>query len=232
MARPVLASQTAPAMQDFSSQLELALNSSDSKALAALIADDLQPVLESRYQRFTKDFPKVSWQVEPSEPLADGRPTLLIRVSGTTRSEGLNYQLRAKERIAVRLQSGRLVAQELVAQDSLLRSGERPLPVTLEIPDAVLTGSRYDVDLIVNEPLGQALLAGGLMELNEDQVAAQRRPNIALEPLGGGGLFKSVQAPQRPGSQTWALILVHPEGLVTATKRVRVVTTMPARSGI
>ena len=70
------------------------------------------------------------------------------------------------------------------------------------------------------------------MELNEDQVAAQRRPNIALEPLGGGGLFKSVQAPQRPGSQTWALILVHPEGLVTATKRVRVVTTMPARSGI
>jgi hypothetical protein len=45
-----------------------------------------------------------------------------------------------------------------------------------------------------------------------------------LAPLGGGGLFKSVQAPQRPGSQTWALMLVHPDGVVTATKRVQIVS--------
>ena len=44
--------------------------------------------------------------------------------------------------------------------------------------------------------------------------------------MGGGGLFKSVQAPQVPGSQTWALMLVHPDGLVTATKRVRVVSSL------
>jgi hypothetical protein len=33
-----------------------------------------------------------------------------------------------------------------------------------------------------------------------------------------------VQAPFTPGSQTWAVLLVHPKGLVSATKRVRVVT--------
>jgi hypothetical protein len=38
-------------------------------------------------------------------------------------------------------------------------------------------------------------------------------------------LFKSVQAPQQPGSQTWAVMLVHPDGVVTATKRVRVVSS-------
>ena len=54
----------------------------------------------------------------------------------------------------------------------------------------------------------------------------QLRPNVSLEPMGGGGLFKSVQAPQAPGSQTWALMLVHPDGVVTATKRVRVVSTL------
>ena len=44
--------------------------------------------------------------------------------------------------------------------------------------------------------------------------------------MGGGGLFKSVRAPQTPGSQTWALMMVHPDGVVTATKRVRVVSSL------
>jgi hypothetical protein len=32
-----------------------------------------------------------------------------------------------------------------------------------------------------------------------------------------------VQAPLKPGSQTWAVLLVHPKGIVSTTKRVRVV---------
>ena len=111
-------------------------------------------------------------------------------------------------------------------QNSLLRSGEEPLQVTVDIPDSVLTGSRYDVDLIVDQPLGRAMLAGGLVQLTADQLSAQIYPNVSLAPLAGGGLFKSVQAPQRPGSQTWALMLVHPDGVVTATKRVQVVSSM------
>ena len=62
------------------------------------------------------------------------------------------------------------------------------------------------------------------MSLTPAQVQQQISPNLALEPLGGGGLFKMVQAPQRPGVQNWAAMLVHPNGLVTVTKRVRVVS--------
>ena len=115
--------------------------------------------------------------------------------------------------------------QEVLAQQSLLRSGERHLVVDVAIPDVVLTGSRYDIDLIVEEPLGQALVAGGLIDLTDEQLSAQKRPNLPLAPQAGGGLFKSVRAPQQPGSQTWALMLVHPDGVVTATKRVLVVSS-------
>ena len=149
-----------------------------------------------------------------------------MQVEGDAESEGLRYLLEATERIAIRLSDGRMVDQELVAHESLLRSGERPLAVTLGIPDAVLTGSRYDIDLIVDEPLDQALVAAGLIDLTQQQVEDQLRPNLPLEPMGGGGLFKSVQAPQTPGSQTWALMLVHPDGVVTATKRVRIVSSL------
>ena len=87
----------------------------------------------------------------------------------------------------------------------------------------MLTGSRYDVDVVVDQPLGKAILAGGLTAVTPQQVLAQESPDVQLEPLGGGGLFKSVQAPFQPGAQTWAALLVHPEGVITVSKRVQVV---------
>ena len=68
-----------------------------------------------------------------------------------------------------------------------------------------------------------ALVAGGLLALTPQQVAAMESPSLDLAALGGGGLFKTVQAPYTPGSQTWAVLLVHPKGVLSATKRVRVV---------
>ena len=213
-------------LEALSRRLETVLNADAASVFDAVAISKLQLGLVQRYERFRQDFPGVIWRVEPAAPLDDGRHTLLLRVRGEAESEGLRYLLEARERIAIRLNDGRIVDQELVAHESLLRSGEPPLAVTLGIPDTVLTGSRYDIDLIVDEPLDQALVAAGLIDLTQQQVEDQLRPNLHLAPMGGGGLFKSVQAPQTPGSQTWALMLVHPDGVVTATKRVRVVSSL------
>ena len=213
------------AVERFSDRLQKVLNSGSSSAFETVASVELQRELAERYQRFRQDFPEVTWQVEPAAPTPDGRSTLSLRVRGTAQSEGLTYALEASEQIVIRLHNGQLVDQELLAQQSLLRSGERPLAVDVAIPDVVLTGSRYDVDLIVEKPLGQALVAGGLIDLTDEQLSAHQRPNLPLSPQAGGGLFKSVQAPQQPGSQTWAVMLVHPDGVVTATKRVRVVSS-------
>ena len=122
---------------------------------------------------------------------------------GDAESEGLRYMLEAKERIAIRLSDGRMVDQELVAHESMLRSGERPLAITLGIPDTVLTGSRYDIDLIVDEPLGHALVAAGLIDLTQQQVEDQLRPNLPLAPMGVAACSR-VCSTTEPGSQTWA----------------------------
>ena len=220
------AEQSHPRLEAFSSRLQSALNADFSSPFDGVAISELQHSLTQRYQRFRQDFPEITWMVEPGSPMADGRETLLLRVGGHAESEGLRYRLEAIERIAIRLENGRISDHELVAHESLLRSGKRPLAVMLSIPDVVLTGSRYDVDLIVEKPLGQALVAAGLIDLTQQQVEDQLRPNLPLAPMGGGGLFKSVQAPQAPGSQTWALMLVHPDGVVTATKRVRVVSNL------
>ena len=168
------------AVERFGDRLETALNNGGSSAFDTLASIELQPELTQRLERFRQDFPEVTWQVEPAEPTPDGRPTLSLRVRGAAESQGLTYSLEASEQIAIRLEDGELVDQELLAQQSLLRSGERPLAVDVAIPDVVLTGSRYDIDLIVEEPLGQALVAGGLIDLSDQQLSAQIRPNLPL----------------------------------------------------
>ena len=207
---------------DYGVRLEAALNQGDSDALATLVGPQLRERLQRRYDRFAADFPGATWNVDPLVPFADGRPRLLVSVKGMGRSDGLMYRMQASQTLAVRLQGGVMVEEELLDDRSLLRSGTARLPISVRLPRVVLTGSRYDIDVIVDEPLGRAVLAGGLMELRGEQAVGGLRSNIQLEPLGGGGLFKRVQAPQAPGVQTWAVMLVHPDGVVTATQRVRV----------
>ena len=209
---------------DLSARLQQALNSDDRvQALSALMTPDQASTLIDRFRRFSMRFPETRWAVRPDQPLADGRSTVKLAVSGTRQQDGLSYSFKAKQRLALSTAGGLITAQEVLSDQSVLTSASKPLPISLMIPDTVLTGSRYDVDVVVDQPLGRALLAGGLTPVTAQQVLVQESPDIQLEPLGGGGLFKSVQAPFQPGVQTWAALLVHPDGVITVSKRVQVV---------
>ena len=207
-----------------SARLQQALNSDDRvQALSALMAPDQATTLMESFRRFSMRFPETRWAVTPGQPLADGRSTVKLAVSGTRQQDGLSYSFKANQRLAFSTEAGLITAQEVLSDQSVLTSARKSLPISLLIPDRVLTGSRYDVDVVVDQPLGKALLAGGLVAVTPQQVLAQQSPDVQLEPLGGGGLFKSVQAPFQPGIQTWAALLVHPDGVITVSKRVQVV---------
>ena len=227
MPTPLLAAggMAPSAVEGYGSRLEMALNSGDSDDLIHLTSPDLTSTVQRRYDRFATDFPETRWRVEAMDPLDDGRSRLRVAVSGSGTADGQNYRLEASQVLAVRIEAGVMVEEELLEEQSLLRSGTAELPITVQIPGAVLTGSRYDIDVIFDEPLGQAVAAGGLIELTPDQRQEQQPPLVQLAPLGGGGLFKQVQAPQQSGVQVWAVMLIHPDGVVTATKQVRVVDT-------
>ena len=205
-------------------RLQQALNTPGGEALSGLLAGEYASDLESRFRVFSARFPDARWTVNQASPLQDGRPTLEVAVSGSRQSEGLTYALEASQRLVLQAEGERIIGEEVISEQSILSSASPPLPISLLIPEAVLTGSRYDVDVVLDEPLGNAMVAGGLIALTPVQVSLQSTPEIQLAPMHGGGLFKSVQAPFTPGSQTWAVMLVHPDGVITVTKRVRVVS--------
>ena len=180
-------------------------------------------LVELRRRSLLRQFPDARWQLSPGKPLRDGRGTVRLLVTGSRQDGPTRYRLGAQQQLGLGSSGGRINSQAVIREQTLLRSGEADLPVSLLIPDAVLTGQRYDVDVLFDEPLDGAIAAGGLVALTGQQVNALESPELQLGALGGGGLFKSVQAPFTPGSQTWAILLVHPKGIVSATKRVLVV---------
>jgi hypothetical protein len=206
--------------------LEAALNDPAPTGLSAVFEPGpgfVPAELEARRAALRERFPDLRWQVTSGTPLKDGRPTLEITASGSRQEGPTRYRLVATELVALQSQGDRFNGQDVIRESSLVRSGSKDLAVTLLVPDAVLTGQRYDLDVVVDEPLDGAVLAGAVAAVTPRQLANSAMPELQLEALGGGGVFKTVQAPVDPGSQTWAVLLVHPDGIVTATKRVRVV---------
>mgnify|MGYP006272357037 CR=1 FL=1 len=176
-----------------------------------------------RRRALLKDFPDAHWQVSAGAPLRDGSTTTEVKVLGSRKDGAHTYAFEATQLLALGSEGGHITSQRVIKEQSVLQSADTPLPISLLIPDAVLTGQRYDVDVVFDDPLDGAVVAGGLSAVTDAQVTALASPTLQLGALGGGGLFKTVQAPLTPGDQTWAVLLVHPKGIVTATKRVRVV---------
>ncbi len=223
-------------IQDLSKRLEKALNSQSNNLtsltqfiqgknydFSLLLSNGEDSNLADRYQQFFTRFPNTKWVVTPSIPLKDGRASLIVTVTGSQETDSHKYSLEAYQRLALKINKMKVTSKEIISAHSILKSINKPLSLTINIPDVVLTGTSYDVDIIIDQPLEESIVAGGLTNVTKEQIINQINPSINLAPMGGGGLFKSVQAPKSPGSQTWAALIAHPDGLISVTKRVRVV---------
>lgn len=219
MAAPLRAAPSLQALQD-------ALNSPSPNALTAVLeaGEGLDPELvERRRASLRQQFPDASWRVSAGKPLRDGRPTTEVTVSGTRQQGPFQFRFEAHQQLVLGAGASRFNRQEVIRESSLLRSGSDDLPVSVQIPDAVLTGQRYDLDVLFDEPLDGGVVAGAIKPITVAEQLSLQSPDLPLEALGGGGIFKTVQAPYQAGTQTWGVLLVHPKGIVAATKQVRVV---------
>ena len=221
--------RAAPSLQ----ALQEALNSSSPEVLTTVLEPgkglDLDEVANRRLL-LREQFPDASWTVQPGVPLKDGRATTQITVAGSREEGPYRFRFEAQQQLVLGASGDRFNSQEVIRGSSILRSGDSDLKVSLLIPDAVLTGQRYDVDVVFDEPLDGAVVAGALQPVSAADLLRMRTPDLQLEALGGGGIFKSAQAPYQPGTQTWAVLLVHPKGIVAASKQVKVVADRAALS--
>ncbi len=213
-------------LQIISKRLQQALNQRQDSSFESIFYRKQSAEIRSKQISLLNRFPNTKWSVRPSIPLKDGRPTLNILISSNKESRQQQFTFKAEQKFAITTINEKILDQELISEYSILRSGNKNLPVRLGIPDVVLTGTKYDVDVILENPLEDSVIAGGLVGLSPTHIQNQINPPIKLTPLRSGGLFKSVQAPLTPGIQRWSAIIAHPEGIISITKMIKVVSKL------
>ena len=145
---------------------------------------------------------------------------LRIKVSGKKIVNGDIHRLESDFDYLCTITNGKINEGIIKNLFTTIRNDNKKIDISFKIPDRVLTGSKYDIDIILNKPLEEVIIAGAI---KPHQVNSLFEQEILLEPLASGGIFKITRAPSKPGIQIWSGIIAHPEGMITFTKSIDIV---------
>lgn len=159
-----------------------------------------------------------SWSREGDRLVAVTTTTIMGEQNVNERKARLNSRIKSRQYF----EGQKLVRQEILTEQSRLSSGTNPPQVEVVAPSTVTAGSKYNFDLIVDEPLDDRVLLGGV---KEDKTAGNLYLNptaVELEPLPAGGIYKQATAPLLPDSNWLSAVLVRGDGITTVVHRVNV----------
>ena len=202
--------------------IETELNQRNFAKLETYFDRNEKIAFKNKFLKLIKEFPNAKWKIIKSESSNPNQHKLDMKLYGSKNINGKKYKLESSFNFIFNLDNGLIKQGNIQNNLTTIRSDDNQIDVKFAIPDKVLTGSKYDIDIILNQPLEETIIAGGIKEYEEGKLLNQ---SIRLEPLASGGIFKVSRAPLVPGIQIWTGLIAHPSGLVSFTKTVNIVET-------
>ncbi len=205
---------------DFIKNLENSLNARDLEFIRKNFRDDENQNIPKQFSKIINDFPKSKWKIKRLKSNIRNKDLLQIKVSGEKIVNGEIYILESNFDYLFSTINGKIDKGIIKNLFTTIRNDDKKIDISFKIPDKVLTGSNYDIDIILNKPLEEVIIAGAIIP---HQVNSLFEQDILLEPLASGGIFKMTRAPSKPGIQIWSGIIAHPKGMITFTKSIEIV---------
>ena len=205
---------------DFIRNLEKSLNTRDLEFIKKNFRNDEDQNITKQFSRIINDFPNSKWKITRLKSNIPNKNILQIKVSGKKMINGEIHILESNFDYLFSIINGKIDQGIIKNLFTIIRNDDKKIDISFKIPNKVLTGSKYDIDIILNKPLDEVIIAGAI---KPHQVNSLFEQEISLEPLPSGGIFKITRAPSKPGIQIWSGIIAHPEGMITFTKSVDIV---------
>ena len=205
---------------DFVSNLETSLNKRDLEFIRKNFRNDENQNIPKQFSKIVNDFPDSKWKIKKLKSNIPNKEILRIKVSGGKKVNGEMHMLESNFDYIFSMLNGKIVKDSIKNLFTTIRNDNNKLDISFKIPDRVLTGSKYDIDIVLNEPLEEVIIAGAIKPHRINSFFEQE---ILLEPLVSGGIFKMTRAPLKPGTQIWSGIIAHPDGMITFTKSIEIV---------
>jgi len=205
---------------DFLRDLENSLNARDLEFIKENFRIDKNNNITKQFSNIIYDFPDSKWKIKRLKSSIPNKDILRIKVSGKKIINGEIHILESEFDYLFSIVNGKIYEGIIRNLFTTIRNDDKKIDISFKIPNKVLTGSKYDIDIILNKPLEEVIIAGSIKPHQVDSFFEQE---ILLEPLSSGGIFKMTRAPSKPGIQIWSGIIAHPEGMITFTKSIDIV---------
>jgi len=205
---------------DFITNLEKSLNTRNLEFIRKNFRNDENQNIQKQFSKIINDFPDSKWKIKRLKSNIPNKEILRIKVSGKKIVNGEMHILESDFDYVFSVLNRKIGEGTIRNLFTTIRNDDKKIDISFKIPDKVLTGSKYDIDIILNKPLEEVIIAGAI---KPHQVNSFFEQEILLEPLESGGIFKITRAPSKPGIQIWSGIIAHPEGMITFTKSIDIV---------
>ena len=177
-----------------------------------------------------KSYPQLKYQTQLQSWQPQGKAIVaetVTKITGTQSQAVGNTLLDATIRSKQRYENGQIVQQEILSEQSQIKTGDKPPTVEVKLPQQVKPGQQYNFDAVVREPLGDDYLLGAAIEepIKPDNFSNPAR--VDLELLSSGGLFKIGRAPLKPDRYWVSAVLIRGDGMTLVTQRLNVVGKNP-----
>ena len=205
---------------DIRKTLENALNTRNLKLIKDIFKEDENFKITEQFNEIIKDFPNSTWQIERLSGENSKEKIFNIKVNGEKIVNGEIYFLESNFKYLFSIQNDKINNGNIKNLLTTIRNDQNKIDIIFKIPEKVLTGTKYDIDIILDKPLGDVIIAGGIISHQDDSYLKQE---INIEPLASGGIFKTTRASSKPARQIWSGIIAHPKGTISFTKSVEIV---------
>ena len=203
--------------QLLSNQLEEILNERKDNLLKDVFLKQSFHKFNKQSLAFRNKYKDSKWSIKITKN--DQKISILdVKIKSTRTIGDQVYNLHTKQTVEIETYKNKIKDYKVIDEESILSSQESPLIVKIISPDKVLTGERYEINLIIEKPLDDSLTAGGMIILKNNEKMNLSNDLFSIIPNQSGGLFKYIQAPLEPGSQIISAIITHPKGIYSFTK--------------
>lgn len=207
--------------QLLSNQLEEILNERKDNLLKDVFSKQSFYKFNKQSLAFRNKYKDSKWSIKMTRN--DQKNSILdVKIKSTRTIGDQVYNLHTKQTVEIETYKNKIKNYKVIDEESILSSQESPLIVKIISPDKVLTGERYEINLIIEKPLDDSLTAGGMIILKNNEKINLSNDLFSIIPNQSGGLFKYIQAPLEPGSQIISAIITHPKGIYSFTKKIKV----------
>ena len=142
---------------DIRKNLENALNTRNLKLIKNIFKEDQNLKIQKQFKEIIKDFPNSTWQIKRLSGENSQEKIFNIKVNGKKIVNGEIYIFESNFKYFFSTKNDKINNGNIKNLLTTVRNDLNKIDIIFRIPEKVLTGTKYDIDIILNEPLGDVI---------------------------------------------------------------------------